>query len=102
MLTRNSEMHASNWRPMQRGSLQGFVTLHLASGLVIRDCTLHQAGEKRWIGLPGKPQIDANGDTRRGEGGKILYTPVVDVEAPQRERFQAQALRAVDHLITPT
>lgn len=100
MLTREREMHASDWRPLQRGTLQGFVTLHLASGLVIRDCTLHRSGDKRWIGLPGKPQIDANGDTRRGDGGKVLYTPVVEVSQAHRDRFQAQALRAVDHLIT--
>jgi hypothetical protein len=94
-----AQMRATDWRPLQRGTLQGFVTLNLPSGLVIRDCTLHMSGEKRWVGLPGKPQIDASGATRKGENGKVLYTPVVDIVPSARERFQAEALRAVDRLI---
>jgi hypothetical protein len=100
MLTQTqTQMRATDWRPLQRGSLQGFVTLHLPSGLVIRDCTLHQSGEKRWVGLPGKPQIDASGATRRNDSGKVLYTPVIDIVPSARERFQTEALRAVDCLI---
>jgi hypothetical protein len=97
-----TRMRASDWRPLQRGSLLGFVTLHLPSGLVIRECTLHSSNGKRWVGLPGKPQIDANGETRRGEGGKVLYTPVVEVAHDQRDRFQTQALQAINDLIPAT
>jgi len=51
-------MRASGWRPHLSGSLRGFFTLELPSGLIINDLTLHEKDGKRWVGLPGKPQIE--------------------------------------------
>ena len=46
-------IRASNWRPMLRNTLQGFLTLTLSpSGVVMNECSLHEKGDKRWIGLP--------------------------------------------------
>jgi hypothetical protein len=92
-------MRASGWHPHQSGSLVGFVCLHLASGITIRDCTVHHLGDRRWIGLPGKPQLDAGGNVRRGDNGKPLYVPIVEISPAVRDRFQQQALAAVDDLI---
>jgi hypothetical protein len=91
---------ASGWRPMVSGSMQGFVTLRLPSGLQINDCTLHQKGDRRWIGLPGKPQIDSDGKVRTGDGGKKLYTPVNEIpDRAARDKFNELALAAVDRLL---
>jgi hypothetical protein len=51
-------MGASGWRPRASGTLQGFFVLTLPSGFVINDCTLHEKGERRWVWLPGKPQLE--------------------------------------------
>jgi hypothetical protein len=52
---------ASDWRPHASNTLRGFFNLTLPSGLVFNDYTYHEQGDKRWVGLPGKPQIDADG-----------------------------------------
>jgi hypothetical protein len=94
-------MRASGWRPHASGTLQGFFNLRLPSGLVLNDFTLHQKGERRWVGLPGKPQIDAEDRVRRDPTtGKRLYTPAVEIPAREvRDKFQEQALAAVDRML---
>ena len=43
---------ASDWRGLERNTLRGFFRLTLPSGIQINDCTFHEKGESRWIGLP--------------------------------------------------
>ena len=91
---------ASDFRVVEKNTLRGFFTLALPSGLVVHDCSVHEKGGKRWVGLPARPQLDGEGQARRDPAGKILYTPVVELAGrEQRERFQAAALAAVDELI---
>jgi hypothetical protein len=94
---------ASDWRPLPRGSMLGFVTLKLQpSGLVLHDCTLHGKPDgSRWVGLPGKPQLDEEKRLRKDPTtGKGLYTPVVEIPNKTcRERFKGAALAAIDELL---
>jgi hypothetical protein len=93
---------AGDWRPRVSNTLRGFLALKLdPSGLVLRDCALHEKGDRRWIGLPGKPQVDAEGRVRKDPAtGKTLYVPVVEIpDNDARERFQAAALAAIDRLL---
>lgn len=95
-------IRASDWRPTPRNTLRGFVKLTLEpSGLVLNDCTLHQKGDRQWIGLPGRPQIDRDGTLRRDpNSGKPLYAPSVEIpDKEARERFQRAALAAVHRLV---
>ena len=93
-------MRSSGWRPHLSGSLQGFFNLRLSSGICLNDLTLHQQGDKRWVGLPGKPQLDADGRQRLGAGGKKLFTPVVEIPDRQtRDRFTTPVLAAVDRML---
>jgi hypothetical protein len=95
-------IRASDWRPMPRNTLRGFVTLTLEpSGLRLHDCALHRNGDREWIGLPGKPQINRDGQQRKDPTtGKALYTPLVEVpDKDARERFQRAALAAVHELL---
>jgi hypothetical protein len=83
-----------------KNSLRGFVTLILPSGLVIHDCTVHEKDGQRWIGLPGKPQLDRDGRHRKDANGKPLYTVVLDfADRNARAAFQRQALAAIDALL---
>lgn len=87
---------------MARNTLRGFVDLALSpSGLVLRECSLHEKDGKRWIGLPSKPQIDSEGRHRKdATTGRPLYSPVVEIAGKEeRERFQRAALAAVDKLL---
>jgi len=59
-------IEASEWRAVAKNTLQGFCVLSLSpSGLVLRDCALHERDGKRWVSLPSKPQIDADGRQRK-------------------------------------
>jgi hypothetical protein len=92
---------ASDWVPRESNTLRGFCSLRLASGLVLRDVSVHQQGNRRWVGLPGKPQLDTEGRQRVDPStGKKLYAPCVEIpDKPTRDRFQAAALAAVDRLL---
>lgn len=95
-------IRATDWRPLERNTLQGFVTLELPSGLVLRECAFHRAASgAEWIGLPGRPQLDRGGRQRKDPStGKALYVPVVEITGKDaRERFQAAALKAVHALL---
>lgn len=79
----------SDWKPHQKNTLKGFFTLTLPSGLVIRECMLHEKGESRWVGLPAKPYKKSDGSTS--------YTPMIDFTSKAaRERFQGMAIEAFD------
>src|SRR5262245_41191585 len=95
---------ASSWREFQKNTLRGFITLTLSpSGLIIRDCTFHEKGGARWIGLPGKPVLEADGHHQTDVDGKRLYVPVVELpDTAARGRFQTAALAAVDALLEST
>jgi hypothetical protein len=92
---------ASDWRAVVKNSLRGFVVLELSpSGLILRDCALHERDGARWVSLPSKAQIDAEGRQRKDSNtGKPLWSPVVEIRGKdQRERFQTAALIAIDKL----
>jgi hypothetical protein len=93
-------MTADNWKPLERNTLAGFFRLKLASGLILNDCTLHVKGDKRWIGLPGKPQIDADGKQRVDAAGKKAWAPIVEIPGKEAQfRFQRGALAAIDAML---
>ena len=51
---------AINARRLGRGkSMIGLVDLQLASGLIVRSCTVHRRGSHGWISLPGQRYRDS-------------------------------------------
>ena len=81
------------FRKFKKNSLQGFVTLLLPTvGLQVKDCTLHESGGKRWIGLPAKPY--------QAEDGSTKYSYIISF--PDKRvygAFQDQALNALDEYL---
>jgi hypothetical protein len=93
---------ATDWKPVEKGTLRGFCSLHLSpSGLILRDCMLHVKPDgSRWVGLPSRPQLDADKRQLIGPNGKGLFLPVVEIKGTaERSRFQASALAAIGKLI---
>lgn len=81
-----------DWKPLQRATLQGFFSITTPSGLIIKDLSLHQRGEDRWVSFPGKPFKKADGSAG--------YINLVDFESKDlRQKFQALALHAIDAFI---
>src|SRR5262249_58981578 len=72
------EVTATAFKPYAKNTLIGFVDLMLPSiGLTISGCTVHEKGESRWIGLPGRPYTE-NGVTKYAN---ILDFPDKDARA---------------------
>jgi hypothetical protein len=68
---------------------------------VLHDCSLHQSGEKRWVGLPGKPVLDKDGKVLiTAKTGKRSYSVCISIpDVAIRDRFQEAALAAVGRLL---
>jgi hypothetical protein len=66
-----------DWRPLSKNTMRGFVSVEMASGLVIHDAIVHAGKYGPWVALPGKPQLDQNGQPRRSPDGKLLYTSLL-------------------------
>jgi DNA-binding cell septation regulator SpoVG len=79
----------SNWKPVEKGGLRGFLTLTLSSGLILNNCQLLETNAQYWIGLPSQRfQL---------KDGSIGYVPIVEFTTKRaRKQFQAEALRAVE------
>ena len=52
-------MTVNLWRPVHKGSLRGFATLTLGSGLIVYDVAIHVSPTGTpWASPPAKPQLD--------------------------------------------
>ena len=48
-------------KQFEKNTLRAFFSLELASGLILRGCTLHTKNGKFWVGLPAKPYTTDTG-----------------------------------------
>jgi hypothetical protein len=92
-----SRLRLLEWRPMVRNTLRGFASVELPSGLTIADISVHVSHGKRWASLPARPQITSDGTVRRGDDGKIAYSPVLKWRSRElQDGFSAAVVRAVE------
>lgn len=95
-------MQCVHFKPMQRGALLGFADLALKSGLIVRECTLHESNGSRWVTPPGKPMLDK--DKRPVvRNGKVQYAPVIEFrDKLTRRRWSGEAVSAIDAYLEST
>jgi hypothetical protein len=87
------------FRAFERNTLLGFVELEIVEiGLSIKECTVHRKGDRQWIGLPGRPQIDKSGAVVKDPAtGKVAYTNVLQfVGRSWSDEFNRDALIAIN------
>ncbi len=77
------------FRPFSKNTLTGFLNVELtAIKLEIRDLTVHQKGEKRWLGLPSK---------QYEKDGKTQWMPVLKfTDTDAWYKFQEATFKALD------
>lgn len=92
------EIEIEDFKPYERASLRGFLTVRIVElDLSISDLTVHEQNGKRWIGLPGKPQIDRDRKVITGADGKIVYVPILKFASRQAaDAFRDSVLVAFD------
>jgi hypothetical protein len=90
-------VEVEGFKPLRSNTLFGFVTIHIpALHLRIVDLTVHQKNETRWVSMPGKPQLDREGNVRRDDRGKILYSSVIEfTDKATRDAFSARVIASL-------
>ena len=69
---------ATNWKPLRKGSLVGFVSITMPSGITIHEVSILETNGKFWASPPSKPMIDRDGRVMIGDDGKRRYTPIIE------------------------
>lgn len=85
------------FRARRSNTLHGFVDVLLEqTHLQIKECTVHQKGDSRWIGLPARPQLTSDGTAKRDGNGKVQYTSILQFEDREAaDQFSAAAIAAL-------
>jgi hypothetical protein len=86
-------MQVREWRPMQKGSLLGFATVEMPSGMIVHDITVHESNGRRWANPPGKPQLDRDKHPIFKDG-KLQYAKVIGFESDDRRHKWSDAIIA--------
>ena len=86
------EIKIADWRPHSKGSLAGFFTASMPSGIVFHDLMLHKRDGSRWISFPARGYKDAQGERQFARW--IDFATKAD-----RDRFQSGVLAVLDRFI---
>ncbi|WP_262299002.1 hypothetical protein [Microvirga sesbaniae] len=83
--------------PLRKNNLVGLADIHIEPlGLQVRGVTIQAHGERRWIGLPAKPQIGPDDKVMRDDKDKVLYAAVLHFPDPaDRQAFENAVIAAV-------
>lgn len=85
------------FKGLARNTLRGFATVRLGRSLTIKDVSVHVSHGKRWASLPSKPVLDASGNAKRNDAGKVQYTPILEwADREAANRFSEAVCAAVE------
>jgi hypothetical protein len=82
------------WKPYEKNTLKGFLSVELASGLVLHSLMLHEKNGSRWIGFPAREWVH--------EGIKQFARFIEFRDRAAADRFRDQVLDALDVHLTRT
>jgi hypothetical protein len=87
------QISIEKFRPLEKGTLRGFVDVKFPMGLTVRDISVHTKDGRSWVGLPVKPQVTQDGRVRKGDDGKIMYSSIMEFETKEiANRFSAKVI----------
>ena len=83
------EITIADWRPHSKGTLVGFFSATLPSGMILHNLMLHEKGEARWIGLPAREWTNDQGERQ--------YAKLIEFrDRAAADRFRRGVLDALD------
>jgi hypothetical protein len=86
----------TEWKPLHRNTLRGFVTAHLPSGMVLHELAVHRRDGAWWIAPPGKPMLGRDGVAMRDDAGKLRYQTIIEFDPPAaKQRFSNAIIEAL-------
>ena len=85
----------SDWKPLRRGSLRGFATVSMPSGMTVHEVSIMQSNGRAWASPPSKPMIK-DGKTIVDDDGKTKYVPLIEfVSKSVRDRWSSSIVDAL-------
>jgi hypothetical protein len=98
VMTSKLSIQIDSFKPLRANTLFGFADITVPEmHLKIRDLAVHQKNNSRWIGLPAKPLITRDGQVKRDEHNKIVYSAIL--EFTDRETRDAFSTRTIEALL---
>ena len=86
----------SDWKPLTSGSLRGFVTISMPSGMIVREVSVYATNGKVWAKPPSKPMIDRNGCVMLDDAGKRRYAQIIEFSSAEiRHRWSEAVVAAL-------
>jgi hypothetical protein len=86
----------SDWKPWQAGTLRGFCTAHLPSGMILHEVGIHTRSGSWWASPASKPMLSKDGTALRDDAGKVRYSPIVSFTDKQtRDRLSRSVVEAL-------
>jgi DNA-binding cell septation regulator SpoVG len=95
-LSKPSGAKILRFTPHQAGSMRGFLSVELPSGMVVNDLKLMIGPTgKPWLAMPSQKQVDRDGTPRLDANGKQTYTQFVEfANRSAADRFRHLVLAA--------
>ena len=85
----------SDWKPLRKGSLRGFVTISMPSGMIVHEVSIMQSNGRAWASPPSKPMIK-DGKTLVDDNGKTKYVPLIEfISKSVRDRWSSAVIAAL-------
>lgn len=94
--TTPSAITISEWKPLHRATLRGFLTVHLPSGMNLHEVSVHTRDGVWWVMPASKAMLSKDGTALRDENNKIRYTQIISFTSrATRDRFIEEVLAAL-------
>ncbi len=91
-----ADIIVTEWKPLHRNSMRGFMTATLPSGMVLHDIVIHVTDGKPWAAPPSKPMIGRDGVAMKDAAGKARYSPIISfTDKTVRERWSSAMIAAL-------
>ena len=91
-----NQISISNWKPLRRGALRGFVTATFPSGMTVHEVSIMQSNGRAWASPPSKPMVGKDGKLLVENSGKAKYTPLIEfVSKSVRDRWSDAVLASL-------
>ena len=85
----HQEFVVTEWKPYEKGTLKGFASIILPSGLKINSISYHERDASRWLTMPSRKYTAPDGAT--------IYSPMVEFESTEvRDSFRDVVMLALD------
>ena len=89
------EIVVSDWKPLRRGALRGFVTATFPSGMLMHEICVFATNGKFWASPPSKPMLK-DGKVLVDDNGKSKYAPLIEfISKAVRDRWSSSIVDAL-------